>query len=156
MVSLLADIKSAFAHRPMPTVVTAYEDDPVDGADAAWFRGKRVESLGAADWRGRETALFFFTNEAFCYYLQNVMIIGLNEKSGVDVVGTLLARLDRPKLSYWHQTDAALFSTLQAAELAAMRDWLIQLSEVGQYDDDLVSNVERTLILAEEQNRAAG
>ena len=129
----IAQIKAAYAHRPVPM-------HPGKSA-ALWFKGRVAADLTADDWHGREHALHDFSVEAFCYYLQSVLRVAITDEGFPPLVRGLLDRLDGTHNLHFHH-----LHHLTRPELNAIRHCLHLLSYRPEIGDDPVRQPMRTVI----------
>ncbi|HEU5136438.1 MAG TPA: DUF6714 family protein [Steroidobacteraceae bacterium] len=130
---ILDEIRDAFANRLLPAqVVRNGAPDTDEYTDAEFFRGKRWDTVSAADWESYSAAVFGFSPEAFCYFLPGVFTAGIREnRPDLLVNSSLLMTLDRSNTpSSWDDFFAKRWPTLHARECRATQSWLLWLADV--------------------------
>jgi len=128
---LIAKIAAAFAHRQIPSEVVEMEgrfqiDSDVD--EALWFQGRDWREISRDDWQRHSAAVFFFSPEAFAYYLPSLLMITVQNPKGYPdlAVAKLIHLLDHtpaPEFLDAHLVD--WFSGLSDAEFEVVKEWLL-------------------------------
>lgn len=124
-------IEEAFSHRRMPTLflvseqLAAHECDDVMG-----FWGKPWSSVTSLQLEKHFEAVFWFTPEAFCYYLPGIFTVGIKEnKPWLIVNDSLVSMLDRSAdPDSWDDFFLARWPQLTARECEATQAWILWLS----------------------------
>lgn len=159
----LALIAQAFAGRAPPAVLT----DSMQLTDAEY---EEVMSFEGLDWqdvtfeqvRRCPDAVFWFSPEAFCYYLPGILAAGLRAAScDSNVYDSLIGMLDRSlEPAFWDDFFAPRWPVLSANEIDAVAAWLAWL-KIVQPDEcfpNTYARAEDTLmllgLLAEEREAA--
>lgn len=127
-------IEEAFRHRRMPASfliseqLAAHELD-----DVMSFWGKPWSCVTGAQLEKYFEAIFWFTAEAFCYYLPGILSAGIRENEpGLIVNHSLVNMLDRsPEPGSWDDFFVARWSQLTARECEATQAWTLWLSSCG-------------------------
>lgn len=126
-------IEDAFNHRRMPTVFLVSEQLAThERMDVMSFWGQPWPSLTGAQLEKHFEAVFWFTPEAFCYYLPGIFSTGIKEnKPSLIVNGSLLNMLDRSAdpLS-WDDFFSARWPCLTSSECEATQAWILWLASV--------------------------
>jgi hypothetical protein len=128
---LTANIETAFAHRQIPSEVVETEgllqiDSDVE--EALWFEGRDWRTITCDDWRKHSCAVFFFSPEAFAYYLPSLLTVTVQDPKGYPdlAVGSLIGLLDHtPAIEFLDDYLIQRFSGLNDAEFKAIKEWLL-------------------------------
>jgi hypothetical protein len=159
----LAQIAAAFAGRAPPAVLT----DSMQLTDAEYeevmaFDGLHWQDVTFEQVQRCPDAVFWFSPEAFCYYLPGILAAGLRESScDSNAYDSIIGMLDRsPEPEFWDDFFAPRWPLLATHEIDAVAAWLEWLKIVQP--DELFPNTydraEETLILlrllAEEREAA--
>ncbi len=131
-------IRRTFALRRMPHEVVApseLQQYDSDVEEAVWFSGRDWHGLTLQDWQKHPCAIFFFSAEAFAYYLPSVLLLSIeNPTEYLDAANSLIGELDRsPDASGWTEGFANRFLGLHPAELDVLKEWLLQVCEYAPY-----------------------
>ena len=136
--NLTGKIERAFADRPKPSEVILPEqmlqfDSDVE--EALWFAGRDGRELTWNDWQSHSCAIFFFSPDAFAYYLPSLLLLSAqNPDEGLTVAHSLIYKLDRsPDLSGWHESLIVPFLALNSDELEVLKEWLLLVCEFSPY-----------------------
>lgn len=151
-VNTLELIRNAFDHRRMPALfliseqLAAHECD-----DVMRFWGKPWSSLTAAQLEKHVEAVFWFTPEAFCYYLPGILSVSIRENKPWLVVNqSLVNMLNRsPDPESWDDFFSARWPRLTTMECEATQAWLLWLSSVddGSFPENALGRAFDTLEL---------
>ncbi|HEV7237954.1 MAG TPA: hypothetical protein VGQ36_01860 [Thermoanaerobaculia bacterium] len=154
-------IEEAFNHRRMPMLflvseqLAAHEYD-----DVMSFWGKPWPRVTGAQLEKYFEAIFWFTPEAFCYYLPGIFIAGILEsKPWLIVNHSVVNMLDRsPDPASWDDFFFARWSQLTARECEASQAWILWLSSFkdGTYSEIALDRAFDTLELLKERQRSLG
>lgn len=158
-VKTLRLIEEAFSHRPMPRLfllseqLAAHEHD-----DVMSFWGKPWSGVTGLQLEKHFDAIFWFTPEAFCYYLPGIFTAGITEnKPWLIVNHSLVNMLDRsPDPVSWDDFFFARWSELTARECEATQAWILWLSsfEDGSYAESSLARAFDTLDLLRRRTRS--
>ena len=136
--TLAEKIERVFSHRPKPAQVRL--DDGVIQLDfeveeALWFSGRDWRELTWQDWQEHSSAIYFFDPEAFAYYLPSVLVLSAHNPSvSLFAADSLINELDQsPDTEGWKLGLASRFLVLNSAELAVLKEWLLQVCEYVPY-----------------------
>ena len=124
-------IEEAFRHRPTPTLFLVSEQLAAHECDDVMsFWGKPWTRVTGSQLEKHFDAIFWFTPEAFCYYLPGIFTAGIKEnKPWLIVNHSLVNMLDRsPDPGSWDDFFVARWSQLTARECEATQAWILWLS----------------------------
>jgi hypothetical protein len=124
-------IEDAFSHRRMPSVFLLSERLAADEcASVISFLGKPWSSVTGLQLEQHFDAIFWFTPEAFCYYLPGIFTAGINENNPSLIVNhSLVNMLDRsPDTGSWDDFFVARWPRLTPRECEATQAWILWLS----------------------------
>lgn len=130
-------IERAFAGRQRPAEMVSepvlQDDSDVD--DARWFAARDWRKLMWEDWRVRWCGVGHFTPEAFAYLLPSLMCVSLQRPDdSLMPVDYVIGWLDlSPDMLGIHDELIDRFSLLSDAEFEVFQEWLLVLSDFGQY-----------------------
>ena len=120
-------IGKAFADRAPPAAIT----DSLQLSDVEY---DEVMSFAGMDWREvafdqverNADAVFWFSPEAFCYYLPGLLAAGLKENRwDTNAYDALIGMLDRsPEPDYWDVFFLPRWPLLSDEEIDAVRSWV--------------------------------
>jgi hypothetical protein len=138
-VNTLCLIEEAFGHRRMPRLfvpsetMAAHERD-----DVMAFWGKPWSAVTGSQLEKHFDAIFWFTPEAFCYYLPGIFTAGITERKPWLIVNqSLVNMLDRsPDPLSWDDFFYARWSQLTASECEATQAWILWLSSFDVQDEE--------------------
>jgi len=147
--TLAEKIERVFSHRPKPTQVRLADEVlqlDFEVEEALWFSGRDWRQLTWQNWQEHSSAILFFDQEAFAYYLPSVLLLSAqNPNEWLYAAFSLINELDRiPDAEGWTEDSISRFLILNAAELDVLKDWLLQICE---YD---------TTVDGESQDRVPG
>lgn len=125
-------IARAFADRTQPVTMT----DSLQLSDVEF---DEVMSFEGMDWRDvdfdqveqQADAVFWFSPEAFCYYLPGLLSAGMKEsRCDSNAYDALIGMLDRsPEPDYWDDFFAPRWRLLSVAEIDAVGAWVRWLKQ---------------------------
>ncbi len=123
----LDQIRRSFASREAPTEIT-------DSKQLSDIEYEEVMSFSALSWsevsfdqiERNADAIFWFSPDAFCYYLPGFLSVGLrDQRTDSNAYDALIGMLDRsPEPEYWDDFFAPRFSQLSRPELRALAAWV--------------------------------
>jgi hypothetical protein len=152
-------IEEAFSHRRLPRLflvseqLAAHERD-----DLMSFWGKTWSCVTGVQLEEHFEAIFWFTPEAFCYYLPGIFTAGIKEKKPWLIVNhSLVNMLDRsPDPAAWDDYFIARWSQLTIRECEATQEWILWLSssEDTSYSKSSLARAFDTLALLRQKTRA--
>lgn len=151
-VNTLELIEEAFNNRRMPMLFLLSEQlAPHERDDVMSFWGKPWSSVTGAQLEKHFDAIFWFTAEAFCYYLPGILSAGIREDNPSLLVNhSLVNMLDRsPDPSSWDDFFFARWSQLTERECEATQAWILWLSscEGSCYSENALTRAFDTLEL---------
>jgi hypothetical protein len=135
---LIEKIERVFAHRPIPDAVVdvknCFQIDS-DVEEALWFTGRDWHELTWQNWQEHSCAIYFFDREAFAYYLPSLLLLSSQHPSEeLMAADSLISQLDcSPDPEGWPKGLARRFLGLNWAELAVLKEWLLQVCEYIPY-----------------------
>jgi len=145
-------INSAFADRAPPLLLT----DSMQLSDAEYAE---VISFQGLDWRDVTFSqveqcpdvVFWFSPEAFCYYLPGILAAGLREmRWDSNAYDSLIGCLDRsPEPDYWDDFFLPRWPLLSAEEIDAVAAWVrwLEIVEPDEIHGNVYARVQDTLTL---------
>lgn len=149
-------VVSAFNRRVMPPRMELHTPSTTEELDLLWFNGQNWRNITFEDWRKHPDAFYFFTPEAFAYYLQSIICISLKHfQEWFYPVDILLSILDRsPQVEYWDDFMLSRVGALYPEEYEVLKLWILWLSENSQiYPNIDLGRVFDTVDLLENQAR---
>lgn len=130
-------IERAFAGRQKPAQMIGEDVVQIDSdvEEALWFRERDWHDITWQDWEGHSCAIFFFSPEAFAYYLPSVLLLSTeNRTDSLLAADSLIGLLDRsPDADGWTENFATPFLELHTEELEVLKEWLLKLCEYLPY-----------------------
>lgn len=110
---------------------TSVELSPDELADVLAFQGLDPFSITTAFLRQHYAAVYYFSPEAFCYFLPGILSAGIRESEpDLLVYDALVASLDRsPEPEWWDGWFLDRWPHLTSAECEAVQSWLLWLTE---------------------------
>jgi hypothetical protein len=152
-------IEEAFSHRRMPLLFVVPEqlaDHEYDDVMSFW--GRPWSSVTALQLEKHFDAIFWFTPEAFCYYLPGIFSAGINEnKPWLIVNHSLVNILDRsPDPALWDEFFLTRWSQLTGKECEVAQEWILWLAsfDEGSYSESSLSRAFDTLELLRQRAKA--
>jgi hypothetical protein len=154
----LERITLAFAHRAPPATLTdSLQLSDAEHREVMAFSGLRREEVEFALLERCPDAVFWFSPEAFCYYLPGIMACGPREgRWDSGAYDALIGCLDRsPEPAWWDDFFAPRWTALDRAELEAVAAWVDWLEAVQPeaFHANTYPRVRETLRLLAEQAR---
>ena len=148
----LSIIQQAFSQRERPKVILLPEYVSVDVCeDINSFIGQAWENITGNQMEKHFEVIFWFTPEAFCYYLPGFMSAGIRENNPELIINhSLVNMLDRgPEKELWDDFFVKRWSMLRLKECEAVQEWLLWLSSCGRtsFSDNSLSRAFDTLSL---------
>ena len=152
----LAVIGEAFADRAPPAAITdSMQLSDAEHAEVTSFEGMRWRDVGFEQVAECADAVFWFSPEAFCYYLPGLLAAGLREdRRDSNAYDALIGMLDRsPEPDYWDDFFAPRWTLLSAREIEAVRAWVRWLAacEPDAFHANTYERVHDTLTLLGER-----
>jgi hypothetical protein len=137
--TLAGKIERAFALRPIPNETVALSEvQQIDSdvEEALWFSGRDWHGLTWRDWEEHPCAIFFFSPDAFAYYLPSLLLLSIEKPTEcLQAADSLIGELDRsPSLEGWHESLLRRFLVLRSEELDVLKEWFLQICEYGPYE----------------------
>ena len=130
---MLKRINAAFADRAPSSVLTDSKQlSDVEYAEVMSFEGMRWQDVSFSHIESDADAVFWFSPEAFCYYLPGFLAAGLKEsRTDSNAYDALIGMLDRsPTPDYWDDFFLPRWTLLSAAEIDAVAAWVRWLQVV--------------------------
>lgn len=152
----LERIAAAFAERAKPSILT-------DSKQLSDWEYEEVMSYEGFGWRDvtfeqvakYPDAVFWFSPEAFCYFLPGILSAALKEdRRDSSAYDALMGVLDRsPEPAYWDDFFLPRFTLLNMAELDAVAAWMhwFQAVEPDAYKPNTFERIQETLMLLKEK-----
>lgn len=154
--AILEQVAQSFAHRPPPTVITdSMQLTEGEFAEVMAFDGLHWQDVTLALVEQCPDVVFWFSPEAFCYYLPGLFSAGLREnRADLMAYDALLSTLDRsPVPAYWDDFVLPRLPLLSVEEVDAVSAWATWVEHVA--GDDVYGNlherVQTTLRLLRER-----
>jgi hypothetical protein len=129
----LEAIERAFAHRRPPSIMT----DSKQLSDSEYEEVMSFEGLGWQDVsfdlvERCSDAVFWFSPEAFCFYLPGLLAAGLRERRvDANAYDSLIGMLDRsPNPDYWDDFFLPRWTLLTAEEVNVVGAWIQWLQSI--------------------------
>lgn len=148
-------IRTAFADRQKPKTLTESASlSKHELEDVIFFQGKDWGTLSGDDIQPHHEAIFWFSPEAFCYYLPGLLSAGIKEnRPDLLVFDSIINMLDRSADPYlWDEFFMHRWPLLNKEECSALKAWVFWLEQSNdyfQFSDSCARAVE-TLDLLEE------
>ena len=122
----LERIRTAFAERTVPSALTdSMQLSDSEYAELMSFQGLRWQDVDFDQVRQSADALFWFSPEAFVYYLPGILAAGLREaRTDSNAYNALIGMLD------WDEFFVPRWSLLSADEIDGVAAWLDWLQSV--------------------------
>jgi hypothetical protein len=141
----LSLINKSFVHRLPPSVLTdSMQLTDCEYAEVMSFQGMTWEDVTFAQLEQYSDAVFWFSPEAFCYYLPGILAAGLKEnRCDCNAYDSLIGCLDRsPEPDYWDDFFLPRWPLLSLGEIDAVVAWVRWL-EIVQPDEIYGNTYER-------------
>ena len=132
--ALLKALSAAFGERCRPEVLVGSDQLSKDElAEVMAFSGRHWSEVTCDLLEENRDALFWFSPEAFCFYLPGVLSCGIAEdRPDLLAYDAILGMLDRsPEPAYWDDFFLARWPLLSAEECEACQSWLRWLDSAG-------------------------
>lgn len=157
-VNTLHLIEEAFSHRCMPKLFLVPEQLAAhEHEDVMSFWGKPWSCVNGLQLEKHFGAIFWFTPEAFCYYLPGIFTAGIREnKPWLIVNHSLINMLDRsPDAASWDDFFFARWPLFTIRECEATQEWILWLSsfEDTSYSESSLARALDTLDLLRQRKR---
>jgi hypothetical protein len=145
-------VQNAFAGRAPPKEITDSKQlSDTEYKEVMSFEGLKWREVSVALVEQAPDAVFWFSPEAFCYYLPGVISAGLSAgRSDLLYFDSLIGCLDRsPVPSYWDDFFYPRFTLLKPDEIDAVSSWArwMELVEPDGYHEFTYERVQGTLAL---------
>lgn len=149
-------VERAFAHRMPPAEMSDSKQlSDVEYEEVMSFEGLTWREVTFRHVEQACDAVFWFSPEAFCYYLPGVLSAGLREGStGLNYFDSLIGCLDRsPMPEYWDDFFLPRFTLLTTQEIDALSAWVdwMELCEPDGFMPYTYGRVRETLALLRER-----
>lgn len=148
----LALIETAFADRPQPAVMTTSRQlSDIEYEEVMSFQGMTWQDIVFDQVDRNADAVFWFSPEAFCYYLPGFLAAGLRESrwdsNAYDALIGMLDRSSEPE--YWDDFFVPRWPLLSIQEIDAVRSWACWLAAVlpDAFHTNTFERVDDTLTL---------
>ena len=129
-------------------IVTELPEWDADYADTKAFQGKDWRVIDADLWRTHSDAFFFFTPEAWTYYLPSLLQIPVHAAVDVLARDSLIECLDRsPDPECWDDFFLTRLGRLNRSECGALRTWSLEPRMLNDYDEISKARVGDTIEL---------
>ncbi len=152
--SVLAAIRSAFANRPIATVMTtSMQLSDVEHEEVMAFSGMSWDAVTFDMVEKYADAVFWFAPEAFCYYLPGFLAAGLKaDRRDSNAYDALIGMLDRSaEPEYWDEFFLERWPLLSADELNAVALWVQWFEEPDVFFPNTFERVQETLSLLQQK-----
>lgn len=145
-------IERAFDQRPPPLIMT----ESVQLSDAEYeevmsFEGLRWQDIQFDQVENDADAVFWFSPEAFCYYLPGFLAAGLRaNRCDTNAYDSLIGMLDRsPEPDYWDDFFRPRWTLLTVGELDAVKIWMswFKTMEPESFQGNIFERVQDTLTM---------
>jgi hypothetical protein len=152
----LEAIERAFARRRPPSVMTDSKQlSDSEYEEVMSFEGLRWQDVRFDLVERCSNAVFWFSPEAFCFYLPGLLAAGLKERrADANAYDSLIGLLDRsPNPDYWDDFFLPRWTLLTAEEIDAVGDWVrwLQLIEPAAFQPNTYERVQETLALLKDR-----
>jgi hypothetical protein len=148
-------IREAFRDREMPIALLLPEQlAKHEFADLATFIGKPWSAVTADQLERHYEAIYWFSPDAFCYYLPGIFCAGINEDRPELIVNhAIVGMLDRsPDPTGWDDFFLARWPLLTPNECEATQQWILWLSSCGaSFSDSSLSRAYETCELLKQR-----
>ena len=135
-------ISNAFYNRVPPLLLTdSMQLTDCEYAEVMSFQGLGWQDVTFAQVEQYPDAVFWFSPEAFCYYLPGILVAGLRENRwDSNAYDSLIGCLDRsPEPDYWDDFFLPRWPLLSTEEIDAVAGWVRWLAIVRP--DEIHGNV---------------
>lgn len=148
----LALLNEAFAGRTPPSVMSdSRQLSDVEYDEVMSFEGVRWQEIPFDQVERNADAVFWFSPEAFCYYLPGLLAAGLRDNRwDSNAYDALIHMLDRsPEPDNWDDFFRPRWTLLSDAELEAVRAWVRWFESVqpDAFHDNTYERADDTLTL---------
>jgi hypothetical protein len=152
----LTVIDAAFADRTPPSEMTDSKQlSDVEYDEVMAFECLRWQDITFDQIEQNADAVFWFSPEAFCYYLPGFLAAGLKENRwDSNAYDALIGMLDRsPEPDYWDDFFLPRWPLLSVQEIEAVRSWLrwFEHVEPEAFQSNTYERVDDTLTLLQAQ-----
>ena len=126
--------------RPKKIVVSnELTDDEMQ--EALFFADKSKEELSCRDIEQRYEAVYWFSSEAFCYFLPMMLYVCIKEER-VELLlyDVIIDMLDRQSnIEYWDDFFITRWRCFSEEEINSIKMWLLWLRDKGYFQNDTVT-----------------
>ncbi len=145
-------VTAAFADRPPPALLTDSQQlSDFEHDEVMVFDQMRWQDIELAHVEQAADAVFWFSPEAFCYYLPGFLLAGLRENDvGSNAFDSIIGCLDRsPEPDYWDDFFRPRFTRFTVPELDAILAWVcwMEMVQPDAFHDTTYQRVRDTLEL---------
>ena len=145
-------ISAAFANRAKPSVLTDSKQlSDFEYEEVIAFQGMRWQDVTFVQVEQYPDAVFWFSPEAFCYYLPGILAAGLRvNRWDLNAYDSLIGCLDRsPRPDYWDDFFLPRWTRLTVAEVNAVAAWArwLELVQPDAFHSNTYDRVQDTLTL---------
>lgn len=139
--SLILKIRSVFSKRNKPGVYTAGQLSGHEIGEVLSFAGKSWEDITCDHFEKNFEVFYWFSPEAFCYYLPGVFYVSVtHDNPDLLVIDSIIGMLDRnPDPSHWNDFFRERWLMLTDEEIDVAAEWVLWLSSRGGLDDSSLS-----------------
>jgi len=151
---VLRSIAGAFGDRGQPSVVTTSKQlSDLEYEEVMAFSGKTWDAVTFDMVEQYADAVFWFTPEAFCYYLPGFLVAGLQaDRRDSNAYDALIGMLDRSaEPAYWDEFFLERWPLLSGDELDAVALWMRWFEEPGVFFPNTFERVQETLALLKQK-----
>ncbi|MFT4926753.1 MAG: hypothetical protein ACI8WB_002851 [Phenylobacterium sp.] len=137
--NLTERIELSFKHWNRPIILTKSSTLSEDELlEVRHFEDLTNSNLTIADLEDNFSVMYWFTPEAYCYFLPGILIAGLKaHRDDLLIYDSIVNLLDRsPEPDYWDEFFIDRWQLLTNDEIEIIQEWLLWLtSQNSPYDD---------------------
>ncbi len=153
-------ITKAFCNRAPPKELTDSKQlTDCEFAEVMAFQGLKWQDVRFLQIERNPDAVFWFSPEAFCYYLPGILAAGLRESRwDSNAYDSLIGCLDRsPEPDYWDDFFLPRWPLLSAEEIDAVAAWVrwLEIVQPDQVHENVYERAQDTLSLLKTKIRYA-
>ena len=154
-------INAAFADRVPPSIMTVSKQlSDIEYDEVMSFEGRRWQDTTFAQVAQNQDAVYWFSPEAFCYFLPGILAAGLRENRwDTNAYDAVVGQLDRsPDPDSWDDFFLPRWTLLTAPEIHAVGAWVSWLEAVqpDAYHNNTYERARETLLLLEIRSEVEG
>lgn len=129
--------RSTYDQITSSTQLTKFEQEEVSN-----FVGKHWSSINSGMLSSCFEVIYWFSPEAFCYFLPGILSAGIKEfKSDLVIYDSIIQMLDRsPNPEYWDEVFIERWTLLSKDECDAVQKWLFWIIDSGSNFDEISIN----------------